>query len=178
MDRHHLHSLPGTPSERNLSFTESEVDLIRKEVEESRTITARINSTQNIAYGKGVSSYSVRGVMPGYYSIEKLTIGNGEGRFINRPRHRERNKVIVLDKKIADLLFKDESPLGKQVKVGQLMFKVVGVNNKKEQWGSSNTIAALQTVFNPNRKFYQITFTVEGHRTEAENDRFNESSGS
>ncbi len=168
----------GLKTERNLSFTESEVDLIRKEVEESRTITARINSTQNIAYGKEYGSYSVRGVMPGYYNIEKLTIGNGEGRFINQLDMRERNKVIVLDKKIADLLFKDESPLGKQVKVGQLMFKVVGVNSKKEQWGGSNAyipFTTAQTVFNPNRKFYQITFTVEGLHTEAENDRFNES---
>ena len=168
----------GLKTERNLSFTESEVELIRKEVEESRTITARINSTQTIAFGKEYGSYSVRGVMPGYYNIEKLIIGNGEGRFINQLDMRERNKVIVLDKKIADLLFKDESPLGKQVKVGQLMFKVVGVNSKKEQWGGSNAyipFTTAQTVFNPNRKFYQITFTVEGLHTEAENDRFNES---
>lgn len=168
----------GLKTERNLSFSESEVELIRKEVEESRTITARINSTQNIAYGKEYGSYSVQGVMPGYYNIEKLIIGNGEGRFINQLDMRERNKVIVLDKKIADLLFKDESPLGKQVKVGQLMFKVVGVNSKKEQWGGSNAyipFTTAQTVFNPNRKFYQITFTVEGLHTEAENDRFNES---
>lgn len=168
----------GLKTERNLSFTESEVELIRKEVEESRTITARINSTQTIAYGKEYGSYSVRGVMPGYYDIEKLIIGNGEGRFLNQLDMRERNKVIVLDKKIADLLFKDESPLGKQVKVGKLMFKVVGVNSKKEQWGGSNAyipFTTAQTVFNPNRKFYQITFTVEGLQTEAENDQFNES---
>jgi len=168
----------GLKTERNLNFTESEVDLIRQEVEESRTITARINSTQTIAYGKEYGSYSVRGVMPGYYNIEKLIIGHGEGRFINQLDMREQNKVIVLDKKIADLLFKKESPLGKMVKVGQLMFKVVGVNSKKEQWGGSNAyipFTTAQTIFNPSRKFYQITFTVEGLKTEAENDQFNES---
>ncbi|MBZ4652079.1 MAG: ABC-type antimicrobial peptide transport system [Proteiniphilum sp.] len=168
----------GLKTERNLNFTESEVDLIRQEVEESRTITARINSTQTIAYGKEYGSYSVRGVMPGYYNIEKLIIGHGEGRFINQLDMREQNKVIVLDKKIADLLFKEESPLGKMVKVGQLMFKVVGVNSKKEQWGGSNAyipFTTAQTIFNPSRKFYQITFTVEGLKTEAENDQFNES---
>lgn len=168
----------GLKTERNLNFTESEVDLIRQEVEESRTITARINSTQTIAYGKEYGSYSVRGVMPGYYDIEKLIIGNGEGRFINQLDMREQNKVIVLDKKIADLLFTNEDPLGKQVKVGRLMFKVVGVNSKKEQWGGSNAyipFTTAQTIFNPNRKFWQITFTVDGLQTEEENDRFNES---
>ncbi len=168
----------GLKTERNLSFTESEVDLIRQEVEESRTITARINSTQTITYGKEYGSYSVRGVMPGYYDIEKLIIGNGEGRFINQLDMREQNKVIVLDKKIADLLFPNEDPLGKQVKVGRLMFKVVGVNSKKEQWGGSNAyipFTTAQTIFNPSRKFRQITFTVDGLVTKEENDRFNES---
>lgn len=168
----------GLKTERNLSFTESEVDLIRQEVEESRTITARINSTQTITYGKEYGSYSVRGVMPGYYDIEKLIIGNGEGRFINQLDMREQNKVIVLDKKIADLLFPNEDPLGKQIKVGRLMFKVVGVNSKKEQWGGSNAyipFTTAQTIFNPSRKFRQITFTVDGLVTKEENDRFNES---
>ncbi len=168
----------GLKTERNLNFTESEVDLIRREVEESRTITARINSTQTISFGKEYGSYSVRGVMPGYFEIEKLIISSGQGRFINQLDMQQQNKVIVLDKKIADLLFKDESPLGKQVKVGRLMFKVVGVNSKKEQWGGSNAyipFTTAQTIFNPNRKFYQITFTVEGLQTEVENDRFNES---
>jgi putative ABC transport system permease protein len=58
------------------------------------------------------------------------------------------------------------------------MFKVVGINSKKEQWGGSNTyipFSTAQTIFNPNRKFYQITFTVDGLVTKEENDRLNES---
>lgn len=116
--------------------------------------------------------------MPNYFDIEKLIVAPEEGRFINQLDIKQSNKVIVLDKKVADLLFKEESPLGKYVKVGQLMFKVVGVNSKKEQWGGSNTyipFSAAQTIFNPNGKFYQITFTVDGLVTEEENDRFNES---
>ncbi|MDD4800799.1 MAG: ABC transporter permease [Proteiniphilum sp.] len=168
----------GLKSGRNLSFTESEVALIRNEVEESRQITARMNSTQTIAYRKEYGSYSVRGVMPAYFDIEKLIIGTGEGRFINRLDMHEENKVIVLDKKIADLLFRDEEPLGKQVKVGQLMFTVIGINSKREQWGGPNAyipFSTAQTIFNPNGKFYQISFTVDGLTTEKENDYFNES---
>jgi len=168
----------GLKSERNLHFTESEVNMIRSEVEESRLITARINTSQTISYGNEYGSYQVRGVMPNYFDIENLIIAPEDGRFINQLDIKESNKVIVLDKKVADLLFKDESPLGKQVKVGQIMFKVVGINSKKEQWGGSNTyipFSTAQTIFNPNRKFYQITFTVDGLVTKEENDRFNES---
>lgn len=168
----------GLKSERNLHFTENELEMIKNEVKESRLITARVNTSQTIFYGNEYGTYQVRGVMPNYFDIEKLIIAPGEGRFINQLDINESNKVIVLDKKVADLLFKDESPLGKHVKVGQLMFKVIGVNSKKEQWGGSNVyipFSTSQAIFNPNGKFYQITFTVDGLVTEEENDRFNES---
>jgi ABC-type transport system, involved in lipoprotein release, permease component len=168
----------GLKSERNLRFSESEVDLIKNEVNESRLITARINTSQTISYGSEYGSYQIRGVMPNYFDIEKLIINPEEGRFINQLDMKEDNKVIVLDRKISDILFKNESPLGKYVKVGQLMFKVVGINSKKEQWGGSNAyipFSTAQTIFNPDRKFYQITFTVDGLVTKEENDQFDES---
>lgn len=168
----------GLKSERNLYFTQDELDMIRDEITESRLITARTNTTQTISYGNEYGSYQVRGVMPNYFDIEKLILNRDGGRFINELDINESNKVIVLDKKVADLLFKNESPLGKYVKVGQLMFKVVGVNSKQEQWGGSNTyipFTTSQAIFNPNDRFYQITFTVDGLVTEEENDRFDES---
>jgi putative ABC transport system permease protein len=168
----------GLKSERNLHFTESEIDLIRNEVEESRLITARINTSQTVSRGNEYGSYLVMGVMPSYSEIENLVINAGEGRFINQLDMKEKNKVIVLDKKAADLLFKDKSPLGEYVKVGQVMFKVVGINSKRVQWGGANVyipFSTAQAIFNPSHKFYQITFTVDGLITTEENDRFNES---
>lgn len=168
----------GLKSERTLQFTSSELDLIREEVEESRLITARTNTTQNIYYGEEYGSYQIRGVMPNFYGIEKLIVSPGDGRFINHLDMNEKNKVIVLDKRITDLLFKDQSPLGKYVKVGQIMFKVVGVNSKREEWGGPNAyipFTTSQQIFNPGQKFNQITFTVDGLTTKEENERFNES---
>lgn len=168
----------GLKSGRQLLFTEREVSAIEKQVEESRYITARYNTTQTISYGMEYGSYGLRGVMPNYYDIEKLTIPPGKGRFINAMDMKEKNKVIVLDQKMADILFKHEEPLGKYVKVGQIMFKVVGINTKKEQWGGSNAyipFSAAQAIYNPKRTFWQITFTVDGLTTKEQNDQFNES---
>ncbi|MDD3910162.1 MAG: ABC transporter permease, partial [Proteiniphilum sp.] len=74
----------GLKSERRLRFSESEVELIKNEVEESRLITARINTRQTITFGSEYGSYEVRGVMPNYFNIEKLIMRPGEGRFINQ----------------------------------------------------------------------------------------------
>lgn len=115
--------------------------------------------------------------MPNYWLIEKLIIKPGDGRFINHLDMKEHNKVIVLDKKIADLLFPGESALGKTVKVGNLMFKVVGINSKKEDWGGSRAyipFTTSQSIFNPSGKFYNIVFTVDGLNTKEANDKFNE----
>ncbi|MDR0422400.1 MAG: ABC transporter permease [Proteiniphilum sp.] len=168
----------GLKSERYLHFTESEVELIRNEVEESRLITAYSTTSQTVSYGSEYGSYRVTGVMPDYFDIENLEIGAGEGRFINQLDMREKNKVIVLDRRVAALLFKEKSPLGEYVKVGQLMFKVIGVNSKREQWGGPNVyipFSTAQAIFNPGGKLYQIAFTVDGLITTEENDRFNES---
>lgn len=168
----------GLKSGRQLMFTENEVSAIQNQVEESRLITARYNTNQTIAYGTEYGTYGLRGVMPNFSEIEKLIVPSDKGRFINELDINDRNKVIVLDQKIVDVLFKNEDPLGKMVKVGQIMFKVVGINTKKEQFGGSNAyipFSAAQAIYNPQRKFWQITFTVDGLTTEAQNDRFNES---
>lgn len=167
----------GLKSDRQLSFTGEEVDFIRDEVSESRLITARLNNTMNITYGNEYGSYEIRGVMPNYLDIEKLVIKPGDGRFINNLDMKEYNKVIVLDKKISDMLFPGESALGKTVKVGSLMFKVVGINSKKEDWGGSTAyipFSTSQSIFNPNGKFYNIVFTVDGLNTKEANEKFNE----
>lgn len=173
-------SLPhnGLKSGRRLMFAENELTAISDQVEESRLITARYNTNQTITYGTEYGSYGFRGVMPSYYDIEKLIIPPGKGRFINEIDMKEKNKVIVLDQKIADVLFRNEEPLGKMVRAGQVMFKVVGINTKKEEWGGSNAyipFSTAQAIYNPQRKFWQVTFTVDGLTTESQNDRFNES---
>ncbi|MDD4777459.1 MAG: ABC transporter permease [Fermentimonas sp.] len=167
----------GLKSDRQLSFTTEEVDFIKDEVSESRLITARLNNTMNVTYGNEYGSYEIRGVMPNYSHIEKLTIRPEDGRFINNLDMKEYNKVIVLDKKIADLLFPGESAIGKTVKLGSLMFKVVGINSRKEDWGGPKAyipFTTSQSIFNPNGKFYNIVFTVDGLNTKEANDKFNE----
>jgi len=168
----------GLKSGRNLKFSEQEISVVEEEIQESRLVTARSNRTQNISYGTEYGSYQVNGVMPSYAEMEKLVFEPGDGRFFNHLDYTQRSKVIVIDKQMAEVLFKEKSPLGEYVKVGQLMFKVIGVNSKKEQWGGPVAyipFSTMQVVFNTDKKFYQLAFTVEGLETTAENERFNKS---
>lgn len=165
----------GLKSGRNLQFTEREIEAIEKQLSESRQVTARISRNQTITYGQEYGSYQIRGVMPAYHDIENLIIKPSDGRFINQLDLKNNNKVVVLDKKIADLLFKNESAINKNVKIGDIAYKVVGVNSKKAQWGSPIAyipFTTAQVIYNPSKKFDQITFTVEGLETKEDNDNF------
>lgn len=121
-------------------------------------------------------SFSVRGVTPIYTNIINLKFEENGGRFINQTDMNEKRKVIVLDKKVVDVLFKNEPPVGKFVQVGKVMFQVIGINSKKENWGNGNAYIPLstsQTIFNPDKKYRSIAMTVDGLITTAENDTFN-----
>ena len=167
----------GLQSGRNLQFTDKEMDVVKNEVPESRYITAQGNRNMTISYGSEYGSYTVRGVMPDYLHIEKLIIAPDDGRFINNLDIKNENKIIVIDRKIEETLFKGKSAIGNYVKVNDLMYKVVGVNSKKLDWGGARSyipFSTYQTIYNPNRKFNQIAFTVEGLETKEENEVFNE----
>ena len=167
----------GLKSGRNLQFASKELDVVKNEVAESRLITPQSSNNQTISFGSEFGSYQVRGVMPDYLAIEKLIIRPEDGRFINNLDIKNENKIIVIDKKVEETLFEGKSAIGKHVKVGQLMYMVVGVNTKKQGWGSPITyipFSTYQLIYNPSKKFDKINFTVEGLETKAENEVFNE----
>jgi putative ABC transport system permease protein len=121
-------------------------------------------------------SYQVRGVIPYYSKIMNLKFENGGGRFINESDVLNNRKVIVLDKKIEEVLFKKESALGKFLKVDQVMFQVVGINTKKERWGGGNAYipySTAQLIYNPDKKLESIAMTVNGLESTEENENFN-----
>ena len=157
----------GLKSGRNLKFSEKEISVVEDEVKESRLVTARSNRTQNISYGTEYGSYQVNGVMPSYAEMEKLIFEPGDGRFFNHLDYTQRSKVIVIDKQMAEVLFKEKSPLGEYVKVGQLMFKVIGVNSKKEQWGGPVAyipFSTMQVVFNTDKNSINFPLLWKGSK--------------
>ena len=167
----------GLKKGRNLQFAEKELEVVKNDVSESRLITPQSSNNQTISYGNEFGTYQVKGVMPDFMAIEKIIITPQDGRFLNHLDIKNENKIIVIDKKIEETLFKGKSALGKYVKVGPLMFKVVGINSKKQGWGSPSTFipfSTYQIIYNPSQKFNNITFTVEGLNTKAENETFNE----
>ena len=78
-----------------------------------------------MVYGKETGNYQYRGVNPDYQAIENATMV--EGRFINENDLKNNEKVGVIGQKIKMDLFKGKSPMGEQIAINEINFKVVGV---------------------------------------------------
>jgi putative ABC transport system permease protein len=60
-------------------------------------------------------------------------VAPADGRFLTEMDVYRNHKVCVLGDEVAKNLFKDESPIGKRVKVGSDKYRVIGVNEKQGQ---------------------------------------------
>jgi putative ABC transport system permease protein len=166
----------GLKSGRSLSFSNDQIDAIQDNLSGTEGESGIIEKNLNITYKNEFGSYRIRGVEPSYNDVFNLVFDQNGGRFINHLDIENRNKVIILDRKVEETLFKNETALGQFVQVGKVMFKVVGINSKKERWGDGTAyipFSTAQTIFNPDHKFRSIAMQVNGMETKEENDAFN-----
>src|SRR5690606_5665935 len=80
----------------------------------------------NIVYKQETGTYRVEGVHPDYQFIENASMV--KGRFINYPDVNNYEKSAIIGQKVANDLFKNnEDPLGKNINISGMIYKVVGV---------------------------------------------------
>lgn len=167
----------GLKSGRSLSFSDKQISDVQENMDNTEAESGIIDNNLVITYKDEYGNFSIKGVEPVYNDLFNLKFEPGNGRFINQPDLVNKNKVIVLDKKIVETLFRSEPAIGKYIQVGKVMFKVVGINTKKERWGDGTAyipFSTAQAIFNPDNKFYNIAMKVNGMETMEVNDAFNE----
>ncbi|OJV39642.1 MAG: hypothetical protein BGO29_04655 [Bacteroidales bacterium 36-12] len=164
---------------RGVNFGNKEINTINDDVDEVSDYTPVLDRhSMNISYKNEYGAYTVKGILPVYKDISHLKFETEGGRFINQADLQENRKVIVIDQKVKDELFKNESAIGKYVNVNQIMFQVIGVNSKKENWGGGNAyipFSTAQMIYNPGRRFNIMLMSIEGLDTEDANTKFDES---
>ncbi|MDR1335397.1 MAG: ABC transporter permease [Tannerella sp.] len=84
---------------------------------------------KNIVFGQMTGSFSVRGVMPGFFQIERQDVHYG--RLLNDIDTQAKRKVCLIGKKVNETLFRNEDPCGKFIRVNGLYYQVVGVVSGK-----------------------------------------------
>ena len=118
----------GLPEGRYWNFTRTDIDRLKQMVPELDVVSPMISGWGNtVEYGEHSTSAALRGVNADYCKIEQPKIRYG--RYLNETDIQLERKVCVIGKRIYQNLFPDGGdPCGKFVKVGDLYFKIIGVD--------------------------------------------------
>jgi putative ABC transport system permease protein len=115
-----------------------------------------------ITYKNESGSYRVEGVLPDYQFLEKADII--EGRFINMNDDNAKEKYAVIGNRVKKDLFKEGSPIGKQIKISGINFKVIGVftdpGGDREESRVYVPITTAQIVFGAGTDIRSMGFTL------------------
>ena len=129
----------------------------------------------NINYGDNyVASQSLVGVAPTHPKIDKTEMI--AGRFINEIDMKEQRKNVVLSRSQAKELCKDyRSLVGKNVKISNLNFQVVGIYKDDESRNNTEAFTAYSTVkiiYAKGDDAGSLEFTIKNLKTKEDNKLF------
>ena len=115
---------------RQNEITMADVDALRRQsIELSAVSPATFSGGSQIIGGIGNWSASVQGVSPEYQAVRNWDIA--QGTFFDQTEVDGRAKVAVLGQTVADELFPGQSPIGAQIRVRNVPFRVIGVLEAK-----------------------------------------------
>lgn len=151
----------GLKADRELYFTNREAEMIRA-LPEVKLFSVQVNTGGIVAnYGSQFSSVNLKGVEADYQRIFRKKVY--KGRFLNELDQIQMNKVCVVDKRTAEELG-TEDLVGKQLKLGDINFLVVGVCENGDRWEGASVLIPLSThqaIYSTNHHFDHISLTAD-----------------
>lgn len=129
----------------------------------------------NLNYGDNyVASQSLVGVAPTHPKIDKTELI--AGRFINEIDMKDQRKNVVLSRSQAKELCKDyRSLVGKNVKISNLNFQVVGIYKDDESRNNTEAFIAystIKTIYAKGDDAGSLEFTIKNLKTQEDNEQF------
>ena len=112
-------------------FTMEDVEKIREEATDIKAVTPIVRTGGQVIGGVGNWSTQVQGVATNYLEIRDWPLASGD--FFTDKDMISRAKVAVLGQTVANQLFPNEDPIGQQIRIRNVPFKVIGVLTAKGQ---------------------------------------------
>lgn len=154
----------GLPKGRNIQFFNDDYDFLVNHFEEVEHITGRfyLSGDRTVSYGDKTLSFSIRAVHPGHQFLENTLVPHG--RYLNDTDIAQTRKVALIGKVVKETLFEEEEAIGKEINIGGIVYKVIGVF---EDTGGENEmrriylpISTAQKVYSGTQEIHQLMFTA------------------
>jgi len=153
-----LTSIPfeGLGKGRRIRLQESDIEYLRAQVPELAAIASDTMQDMKITVGDIIRSVNVSGVTPAYGLLRNMIPESG-GRFINPIDMEQRRRVAFIGDTLADDLFGNEDPVGREVTLHGSPFMIVGVLKHKAQDSSYGAGRDTEAVVIPATTFRALT---------------------
>ncbi len=104
---------------------------IKDKIKNIDYVSPSVSSSYQVVYGNNNWNTSVQGVTPEFMSIRSLSIGYGS--FVSTDDMNKRNRVAVIGTTVASNLFAKDNPVGKNIRINNQPYKVIGLLESKGQ---------------------------------------------
>ena len=129
---------------RRIRMWNSDLEILKREFPEIDEIAAnKWLDGKKATYGREFTQVWLRGSLPKVQQMEGVKLS--AGRYINDEDVAQYRKVIVIDEPMRRILFKGADPIGKQIKVGGLVFTIIGIEKGDAQRNNSSCTIPLTT---------------------------------
>lgn len=123
---------------RSIYLSGKDIEILKEEFPNVDKVTSSAwYSGGTMTRGKNYINVSMHGVRPEHTEVFKIEIL--EGRFINRQDIDRQRKVCVISQPVREVLFGNESPIGKEVIQNGVVWTVAGVY-KDYAYGNQNSV--------------------------------------
>ena len=146
----------GMPPGRQLQFTEDDLRALEENIEGIEVLSPEnfLRGNYTVSYEGKSGSFFLYAAEEDYFPI-KVTFDYTQGRPINLNDNAEGRKVCNIGDRVAEVLFGDEDPIGKYLRIKDVYFKVVGVYRfEGSAFNQGERIyipfSTFQRTFNPN----------------------------
>lgn len=154
---------------RQIQFRNSDFDLAVQKYGDQLDKNGVVASGWGItvSYGKESGNYQYRGVNTDGMEIENVSVI--KGRYINANDLKSNVKAAIIGQKVKLDLFKEKNPIGEQITVANINFKVVGVftdpGGEREESRVFVPITTAQQVFGLGDKISYMAYTMKKKNT-------------
>ncbi len=156
----------GLPKGRQIQFDNEDYEMLTTQFRGIDKATGRyyLSGNQLAVYKDKRLSFSTRAVHPGHQEVENTIMQ--EGRYLNEADLHNFRKVAVIGKIVKEDLFGEEDAIGKEIKLGGIIYKVIGTYTDT---GSDNEmriiyipITTAQKVYAGTDEIHQLMVTTKG----------------
>ncbi|HEY9835602.1 MAG TPA: ABC transporter permease, partial [Vampirovibrionales bacterium] len=130
-----LFIVPGSPKAQTRPVSSpqtlvlADAEAIASQVPSVKEVAPQITGMQRVTYGNTNQSTTVVGVTPEFLTVRSFDVA--QGRFITNLDLKRNEQVVALGADVAETLFGNTDPIGKQIRIKNVSFSVIGVMQPK-----------------------------------------------